>query len=171
MLLSIAGKSRVEVPGWHGRGAEMDELGGVVAQPLGVAEQRVEQRLEDRAVLQRADHRAVLRSHVVDVRGRSIAPRSRHVAHHHRGIAGNVPGHMPGEQPRVDVVTTAGGGADDDGDLLSPVELGNGLLGGRAIDRHGGYDHGACKTAPHRVLRRVRSAWWPRRVSRTVQRG
>ena len=145
-----AGDAHVMVDGC---GAEMDELGGVMAQPFGVAEQRIEQRFENGTVLQRADHRAVLGSHVVDVRGRGVASRTRHVAHHHRRAAGDVPWHMPGEQPRVDVVAAAGGGADDHVDLPALVELSNRILGGRASNRHRADDHGACKAAPHRVLR------------------
>ena len=91
-----------------GGGADLDEFGRVVAQPPGAAEQRVEQRVHDGAVLRRADEGAVLRRDVVDMRDRGVAAGARHVGHHHGGIAGNVFAHVAGDQPGVDVVAAAG---------------------------------------------------------------
>jgi hypothetical protein len=52
-----------------------------------------------------------------------VAARARHVGHHHGGIAGDVFGHVPRQEPRVDVVAAAGRRADDHRDLLALVEL------------------------------------------------
>jgi hypothetical protein len=95
----------------------------IVPQPPGVAEQRVEQRVENGAVLQRSDDGAVPRRDVEEVRGGGVAARARHVGHHHGGIAGDVFGHVPRQEPRVDVVAAAGRRADDHRDLLALVEL------------------------------------------------
>src|SRR5262249_36854955 len=45
--------------------------------------------------------------------GGGVAPPPRHVGHHHGGIAGDVFGHVPRQEPRVDVVAAAGRRADD----------------------------------------------------------
>jgi hypothetical protein len=85
------------------------------------------------------------------------------------GLAGNVSGHMSREQAGIDVVTPAGGGADDDGDLPAFVELSNGILSAWGINRHGSDGNDACKAAPHRFLRRMRSAWQAGRIARRYE--
>src|SRR6266508_390623 len=137
-------------------GAEMDEFGRVVSQPPGVAEQRVEQRVENDGVLQRADHRAVLGCDIIDMRGGGVAGGARHVAHHHGGIAGDMLGQMPGDEPRIDVVAAAGGGADDHVDLPAFEELRGRVLGRRRCDRSHGERNGQQQAAPHHVLPRIR---------------
>jgi len=170
-----AGDAHVVVDGCR---AEMDELGGVMAQPLRVAEQCVEQRVENGAVLQRADDRAVARRDVEEMRGRRVAAGARHVGHHHGGIAGDIFGHMPGDEPRVDVVAAASRGADEHRDLPAFIELRDRVLrarlaGGQRHDDHEAREvreaapHAANpvkRPAPQSVGAAVNHTWYPGQV-------
>ena len=49
-------------------------------------------------------------------------------------IAGDVAADVARDQPRIDVVAAAGAVADDQGDLLALVEIGD-AVGGGAVDR------------------------------------
>ena len=130
-------------------GADMNELGGVVAQAPGIAAERhVEQRVEHGAVLQRADDSAVLGRHIIDLRSGRVARRARHVGHHHARIARNVFRHVASEEPRIDVIAAAGGRADDQRDLLAAIELGDRVLGERAAGRKGGDRKGRHQQQP-----------------------
>ena len=132
-----------------GRRSEMHEFRRVVPEPLRIAEQRVKQRIEHGAVLQRANHRAVPRRDIEQMRGRRVAAGARHVRYHHRGIAGDMLGHMPRQEPRVNIVAAAGGRADEHCDLLTLVKLRDCLLRARGLGRQRSEDRNACKAAPH----------------------
>ncbi len=139
-----------------GRGAEMDELGGVVMQAFGAAEQSVQQRVENGAVLQRANDRAVLRRDIIDIRRGGVAAGAGHVAHRHGRIPRNMFGHMPGEQPRIGVIAAARRGAHDHRDLPALVELGDHILRAHALHRQcgDGNHYHAKEPPPHLLLPR-----------------
>src|SRR2546422_9626406 len=58
--------------------------------------------------------------------GRDHASCSRHVVNHEDGIAGNMFAHVAGYQPRVGIVTAAGGKTDNESYSLAIIKIGLG---------------------------------------------
>src|SRR5438128_12520232 len=56
--------------------------------------------------------------------GRDHASCSRHVVNHEDGIAGNMSAHVAGYQPRVGIVTAAGGKTDNESYSLAIIKIG-----------------------------------------------
>src|SRR5215204_6382271 len=64
------------------------------------------------------------------------AARARHVDRQNGRIAGNMPGHVPADRAREQVVAAADAVADVAGDGLAAIELPNGLRGQRGGGEH-----------------------------------
>src|SRR5262249_21237307 len=98
---------------------------------------------------ERADGGAVLGREVVEIIDRAQAAGARHVLHDHARIAGNEPAEMARQEPRIGVVTAARPIADDQIDLLAPVETGD-RTGVRGAHRQGRGDrHRRSPTREH----------------------
>ena len=124
-------------------------MSNLIALPSG--EISLQPRLDRHVAGRHADHRAVAPRDIVEVIGHDQAGRARHVAHDDRRIAGNVPGHVIGDQPRRHVVAAAGRGADQDFDGLAAIEVSDGLgasiagrQGGEGCDNGDGCAHHLC---------------------------
>jgi hypothetical protein len=118
----------------------------------------LEERVENRAVLQRANDGPVLGRDIIDMRCSGIAARPWHVGHRHYGMAGDVLGHVPREEPRIDVVAAAGRGSDDHRDLPAPIELRDRILGQSRAGRNSRKNEGcsAEQATPHPFARPYR---------------
>ncbi len=82
-----------------------------------------DQRLERRAAIDRADHRAVLRRDVVEIVRQREAARALHVGRHEPRIAGNVLAHVACQHARIDVIRAARTEADQHLDRLAAIEI------------------------------------------------
>ena len=94
----------------------------------------VEERLERHGVLDRADRRAVAACHIVDVIGRGQSAACRHVLRHDRRVARDVIAQMAGKGARVDIVTAADRGADDQPQFLAARKIRD-AVGARPVKR------------------------------------
>ena len=88
----------------------------------------VQPRFADGAEVEDVEGGAVLGRGVVEIVHGVEAAGARHVLHHHRGIAGDVPAHVPRQHARIDVEAAARREAGQDVDGLALVEI---LRGGR----------------------------------------
>ena len=71
---------------------------------------------------------AVLRRDVVEIIGELERARARHVLHHDRRIARDMPAEMAGEDAGVGVIAAAGAIADDQVEVLAAIEVGDRVL-------------------------------------------
>jgi hypothetical protein len=83
---------------------------------------------------------------VVEVVDRAQTAGARHVLHDHFRIAGNDVPEMARQQPGIDVVAAARAGADDQIDLLAPVEVRDRVCVRRGDRKHSGNRH-RCRPA------------------------
>ena len=92
------------------------------------------------SVMDARDDAAVPRRAIHEIVGRLEPARARHVLHGNRGMAREMRGKEPGDQPAECVIDPARCAADDEADLLAGVEFvrGGGAGGGnRRQDRKG----------------------------------
>ena len=121
-------------------GADIGHLGDIVLHLLGTQE------LGDRrGVGQEGQHRAVLRRDVVEIVRRLGAAAARHVLDDDVGLAGDVLSHVLGHQPGVEAVRPAGAIADEEGQVLALVEIGDRTRLGRRRCDHAAEDGGGGK--------------------------
>jgi hypothetical protein len=98
------------------------------AQPLVIGKLHVElvrrrQRLEDEARIEHGDRRAIFWRRCGEISDRRKTRGSRHVLHHDRRIAWNVPTEVARKHPGILVVTAARRVADDEGYRFSSKKL------------------------------------------------
>ena len=97
------------------------------------------------------DHRAVLRSDVVEIVDRPEATGARHIANDHVRLAGDIAADMAGQEAAPQIRAAAGCIADDDTEVFTLIEICDAVGGGRLCyrERSDDRDPGSGRNCSH----------------------